>query len=772
MMEQNSLLKEEEKKENDETQTKEKDSFLENEKEKENFQLKIEDSLTEKEKEKQDIPEEEHHSKEDSIERSGSIRESSGSNSYKNRNNSVQNNMRNSETDLDKIIAGKEEGRLDSNSNIDYKENQRKTEASKSVKPILNFGNILSNFNISRTMSKKERRTLFKNIIDEKNRDSKLTDIINARLNDLKDSTLSYFLQIVKEFENRYKEYINKLCNYIKNNELKINRVFQHNVEGEENILEYTENNIFQQIENLLEIHENIFDALEDHISLLGIFLETPDLIRQKNPLEFFINSYSNNILECWFLNKVNFQKLNLRSFESNKDLSELYSKFLIKKKNNNLSNFSITQDDKGNLSTGSDFIKQNLKNLEKLKFTEVKLEQINNIFKPIKKDEDIIASKLKSLSIIKSDFSSKDLNKINSPSLKKIKIKRVILPLSLSSFFNSLSFKSSYLQYLYLQKCFIDDESLFQIFKYISEQPKLLESLQNISFLGNEISSVNMGSLIDKNCEFKNLEILDFSKNNIFEFEIGNFKKLYKIKALDLSDNNLTNYTFFEGIENQKKILCIFFLSNNMFLNNNKKNRNRYIKYLHQKLENHNSKLKKINLSFLYDKESKPILLQLKLPPLLKISLKKLNLSFCGLDNDIVCKFLSNNFGLLNLGILNLSNNFLELKFFELIKTVDLSLEKLTCIDLSLNEIHSMTIEDYKNIELFINKHPNLKKIKMQETVFLQDLLVLSQNEPDKIDEINKNIISREVKFVVEKDNSLMVEPMKELFEIKDKEM
>ena len=244
------------------------------------------------------------------------------------------------------------------------------------------------------------------------------------------------------------------------------------------------------------------------------------------------------------------------------------------------------------------------------------------------------------------------------------------------------------------------------------------------------------------------------------------------KIKSLDLSDNNLTNYSFFEGIESQKNFSCIFFLSNNMFLNNNKKNRNRYIKYLHQKLEKYNSRLKKLNLSFLYDRQTKPILLQLKLPPILKISLIKLNLSFCGLDNDIVCKFLNNNFGLLNLGILNLSNNFLELKFFELIKKVDLSLEKLTCLDLSLNDIHSMTIDDYKNIELFINKHPNLKKIKIQETIFVQDLLVLSKNEPDKIDEINKNIISREFKFVVEKDNSLMVEPMKELFEIKDKEM
>ena len=126
----------------------------------------------------------------------------------------------------------------------------------------------------------------------------------------------------------------------------------------------------------------------------------------------------------------------------------------------------------------------------------------------------------------------------------------------------------------------------------------------------------------------------------------------------------------------------------------------------------------------------------------------------------------------MLNLKILNFSNNFLTLKFFELIKSIDLSLEKLTCIDLSLNDIHSLTIEDYQNIEFFINKHLNLKKIKLQETIFLQELLVLSQNEIDKIGEINKNIMSREVKFIVEKDNSLMIEPLKEIFDVKDKEV
>ena len=79
------------------------------------------------------------------------------------------------------------------------------------------------------------------------------------------------------------------------------------NFETNENFMNYADDKIFKQIDHLLEIHENIFDALEDHATLLSIFLEKPDLIQQKNPLEFFINTYSNNILDCWFLNKINF---------------------------------------------------------------------------------------------------------------------------------------------------------------------------------------------------------------------------------------------------------------------------------------------------------------------------------------------------------------------------------------------------------------------------------------------------------------------------------
>ena len=87
------------------------------------------------------------------------------------------------------------------------------------------------------------------------------------------------------------------------------------------------------QLKNIREIHDNIFNAIEGHIMLLNSFLIETDLIEQKNPLEFFINKNSNDILNCWFLNKINCKKINLSNIIENKDLSELFSNYLCKKK-------------------------------------------------------------------------------------------------------------------------------------------------------------------------------------------------------------------------------------------------------------------------------------------------------------------------------------------------------------------------------------------------------------------------------------------------------
>ena len=768
-------IKEEQKEEIKEKQN--KDSIDESKEESNNSKEK-KDSFKEFKKEKAFTLEEnaktKSYLKDDSYDKSASMHDSHSPNSFQNNANSLLKKIRDDGSEYDKIVSGRDESRLNSCSfNLEEKDTSMRSDHEKD-KNLMNNNiiNVYKDFRFKRNSIKLEPGAIIRTISEEKDKNMKLKDIINAQMVELKDSTLSFFSQTIKELEHRYTEYINNICDYVAENEMKLNKVFHQNNEDNENIIEFTKNNILQQIENLMEIHDNICDALEDHAGLLGIFLEKPDLIQQKNPLEYFINTYSSNIINSWLLYKINFQKLNIRSFDTNKDLSELYVKYLVKQKNKNFKNFTITQDIYGNLSNEANFAKQNIKSIENLKFDSVKAEEINKVFDNKKKggkEQDNIARKLKSLSLIKSDFSTVALNKLNTPSLKKLKIKRIILPLSLSGFFDSVLYKSSFLQNIYLQKCFIDDESLLQFFKYLSEKPELMESLKTISFSGNEITSVNMDSLIEKKCNFQSLEVLDFSKNNIFEFGTENFKLLMNLKILDLTDNNLTNYTFFENIKSLKTIKSVLLLCNNMFLINNKNNTNQYIKYLVDRLGNYKSKIKKINLSFLFDKVSKPIILKLLLSPMIKISLIKLNLSYCGLDNETVCKFLNNNFGLLSLKVLNLRNNFIDLKFFTSIKSVDLSLEKLNCLDIGINEFQTLTFADYLNIEYFANKHPNLKKIKVQQTTFIQDLLTLTQNEPEKLIEVNKNLINREIKFIIEKDDALTIDPLKELIEYKN---
>jgi hypothetical protein len=108
--------------------------------------------------------------------------------------------MHTSETDLDKIIAGKEEARLNSNSIelVDDKDNQKNIESEQDNNDKNTIPNIFRRSSLRTTLSKDERRNLFKTIYEEKEKDMKFKDIVNAQLNELKENTLSYFAQIFK----------------------------------------------------------------------------------------------------------------------------------------------------------------------------------------------------------------------------------------------------------------------------------------------------------------------------------------------------------------------------------------------------------------------------------------------------------------------------------------------------------------------------------------------------------------------------------------------
>ena len=112
-------------------------------------------------------------------------------------------------------------------------------------------------------------------------------DIINLQLDEVKQNTLSFLDKAIQELEKRYSLYIKNINQYINENELKISKVIKK-FETDENFINYADDKIFKQIDYLLEIHENIFSALEDHITLLYTFLNQFELIKKKILLNIF----------------------------------------------------------------------------------------------------------------------------------------------------------------------------------------------------------------------------------------------------------------------------------------------------------------------------------------------------------------------------------------------------------------------------------------------------------------------------------------------------
>ena len=619
-------------------------------------------------------------------------------------------------------------------------------------------------------------------------------ELINIQLNEVKQNTLSYLDKAKSELDKKYTIYIQKINEYINENEKKISKFFT-NFETNENFMNYADDKIFKQIDNLLEIHENIFSALEDHINLLFTFLEEYNLIQQKNPLENFLNRNSSEILNCWFLSKINFDKLSISNIITNKNLCDLVTGYISKKRENNFAKITIQKDTEGKLSFETEFLRDNINNLKKLKFlglpddtVKIILTQLNKRKKKflekegengfVELDDEApvgIGKKLKSLSIIESNIKTNNqapLPKINLPVLRKVKIKKSKLPLDY--FFDSIVGQTSFLRIINMQNCKLSDKDFNIFFSYLNKKTYLQDSLQYLGFSENQFTYINLKQFVLKGGNLKNLQYFDLNKNNIYEFVTDNFKALPVLKVLDLTDNNISNFSFFESIysKHKKKLMsCIVLMCNNLFISNNKENNKNYRKYLYECLPNFKYKIKKVNLSLLFNKDNNEELNILRISPYVKISMIKLNLSYCGLKTETVWKLFQNNYGLLNLVSLNLSYNFITNNYFVLCGGQDILLEKLRTIDLSMNDINCNDIDIIEQIEKFINNYKKKKKIKIQENSFMNDLFLLYQQNKEKIDEIIDRLTKKEFKFDVDTIHyAITNEKLKDIINLKDK--
>ena len=320
----------------------------------------------------------------------------------------------------------------------------------------------------------------------------------------------------------------------------------------------------------------------------------------------------------------------------------------------------------------------------------------------------------------------------------------------------------------LALEKVKFNNNNINMLMFFFKKNPILFETLEYLSFSGNNISEINSGIFKTDNSTyilFKKLKIFNLNKNKIYKFDF-NSAIFPELKLLDLSNNSILTATLMESNINLKDKLILF--NDNIFITNNKNNNIKYINYLNKQLANLDFELKTLHLGFTYDKEKLQYLEQLRLSPGIKISLIKLDLSFCGLTTDALVNFLKNNFGLFSLQSLKLKYNCIDSSLFEKLLSDEILLEKLNIMDLSENEISCNKYEDSVGLVKFIEKYQNLKKIKFINSTFIQnwtrnvayDLDIngefkkLYSDFKDKLKKENRNFI-----FIIEPDNWSYVE-------------
>ena len=575
-------------------------------------------------------------------------------------------------------------------------------------------------------------------------------NFINEKLNSLKNNFNSYLNDIQIKIEEKYTNYILFINEYIEKNEKKISKIAKGK-SIEQAFIHYADRNIFKQINLIFEILNNIFESIKDNLNLLIKFLEDTSLVFEKNPLEKYINNNSKLILDSFILSKIDFQKLNLSNLIDNENLSEICKNYISKKQFNTCSYLEIQNQNIEKFKIESEFLRDNFKNLHKLK-----LNKINNKSSIYSFLQQKIQNNIETLSINK----CKELPLKYLPYCTNM-FKFIIKNTQINKILIGENINFKHLQHIQFKNCKLNDLLLKDFLNLLIKNPTIQENLEILDLSNNLFTLINLIEFFGKKGNLPKLKYFDLSGNNIYNFLYDNFIILPSIKILDLTNNNIITSILFENIvkENQVQKFLVL-LSLNLFISNNEINCKNYKNYLLKNIQNCEYQITNLVFSLMFNKNNCNVIQDIKLSPSIKLSLKYLNLSYCGLSSNIVINFLKGNFGLLNLKKLNLSYNFLTNEIFTLykeknnennneIKDEKCIFEKLITLDLGFNEKISINlIDDLKIFYNFISEIPSLQKVKLQGTKFENDYFNKFSENQNIINELESKLPNKKFKI------------------------
>ena len=591
-------------------------------------------------------------------------------------------------------------------------------------------------------------------------------DIIQSNLCEIEKETMNYFTNTINDLNNKYKEFNTNINLHFKDVTFKITDAFKLNnpTENTKNIqrnslIQKYSNEYIQQLNKVIDMHEEIFTNIKDSIKIFFNFLDITKILNKEKPIQEFLNKEFDNIIQNWLFLKINIEDFDFAKAINEAPIDANFKNFIskickdknfimdisspkkyMKKCKNNYDELNLEIKNKINtmMENNKKVMQDNHSNLVKLK--------MSNIFNVDKFfDKGISYEKMKYLKLdnVIFDESKKGNNFFqNIPNLERLIINR-----SHNFEINKLKHLSDSLIKLSLSNNgFVDFEFNEIMTKYLVTSESIRKKLQILSFSNNNLSYINISQIVyQPKQSFYALKELDFQRNKIYNFSITP-EYFIELKCINCCSNCFTRSYFDE----YKNILTL--LSGNTFLTTFNLAQN-YFSSLKKKLTDFTISLTYLNLSYIPKIISNEYLSNLIINESILINLKKLDLSHNNINCDTIFNFFEHNKGCLSLKLLNLSYNLLDDSFYEnylnlklyniftKLKFINLDSNKFGAYNrnnINNNNIRDMMYQknyekDINNIKLlyrFIAENRSLAQLTMTKNPISHILLVKSIEE------------------------------------------
>ena len=290
-------------------------------------------------------------------------------------------------------------------------------------------------------------------------------------------------------------------------------------------------------------------------------------------------------------------------------------------------------------------------------------------------------------------------------PGLEVVKISNSIFRLDKQAELNGS------LKYVTLKNCSLTNSSSKKLLDFLSTSSSK-ESIERLNFQNNKITKLDFDFEL-----LPHLRELNLENNKLYK--LGQFKTPESsLKLLNIIGNNYAFYDNFSDLIEQKnqKNKFIVLCSKNLiaFQDDFKK---KYLEKLRKNLKEIEYNISFLSFEMLFNKFDAGNILSLEFNPKIEEGLTYLNLSYCGLTDELMSEFLGKT-KLANLRKLNLSSNLLSDKFATDLCNLKNPFFNLKKIVLTNNE----KIEGVGHLQSylqFFEKHHLLKAIQIYRTKF-----------------------------------------------------